>query len=75
MKNNVEHPTHYTSYPLEVIDMIKILLTAMEGLSPFEYYCLGNEIKYRFRAGLKDDAIEDINKALMYKKFRENANE
>jgi len=68
----VNHPTHYTAYPMEVIDMIKILLTAMK-IDSFEAYCIGNEIKYRMRAGFKGDAQEDINKAMKYKEFREKA--
>ncbi len=65
--SQVEHPAHYTAYPVEVIDMIRIIL----GPEGFKAYCLGNEIKYRMRAGLKVDAVEDIEKALQYKKFRE----
>ena len=72
-KQAVEHPAHYNSFPVEVIDMIKIILNSTKHLTPFELYCFGNEIKYRMRAGLKDASKvqEDIDKALMYKKFRE----
>jgi hypothetical protein len=71
-RDNVKHPEHYTSFPLEVIDMIYLLLSKSPDLTPFEAYCLGNEYKYRFRAGLKSDAQEDIEKAMEYKKIRES---
>lgn len=65
----VNHPSHYTAYPVEVIDMIRQVL----GDCGFKAYCLGNEIKYRMRAGLKGDAAEDIAKAMKYKEFRDAA--
>lgn len=63
----VNHPPHYTAYPVEVIDMIRKVL----GYEGFKAYCLGNEIKYRMRAGLKGDAAEDLAKAMKYKEFRD----
>lgn len=64
---NVDHPSHYTDYPVEVIGMIRAVL----GDGGFVCYCLGNEIKYRMRAGLKgDNAAEDIAKAMKYREFR-----
>ena len=66
VRETVNHPTHYTAYPVEVIDMIRLVL----GEEGFQAYCLGNEIKYRMRAGLKDDAAEDLAKALKYREFR-----
>lgn len=55
----VNHPPHYTDgyAGYECIDLTK-------GL-PFE---LGNAIKYLWRAGKKDDAVEDKKKALWYLK-------
>ena len=71
MNDAVQHPGHYTSYPVEVINIIKAAL----GPDGFKAYCFGNEIKYRMRAGLKDasKAQEDLEKALTYKRFREEA--
>jgi hypothetical protein len=68
----VEHPGHYNQFPIEVIDMIKLILNATEGLTPFQAGCLQNELKYRLRAGFKGDAAEDINKAMKYREFRLN---
>lgn len=69
---NAVNPPHYKdSYPFEVIDIIRGMLTPEQ----FEGYCLGNEIKYRMRAGIKSDKItEDIEKALWYKEARNNEN-
>lgn len=69
--DTIEQPEHYKHYPLEVIKMIEILLNNMPDLKPYEAYCLGNEFKYRFRAGFKGDAAEDIGKAMKYKTFRD----
>ena len=69
-QDNIKHPSHYTSFPIEVIRMIEIILNSIDGLTPFQYYCLGNEIKYRMRAGLKDDVMQDIGKAMQYMEFR-----
>ena len=74
MTNMVDHPEHYTKYPIEVIDMIREILTIAYGPDGFAAYCLGNEIKYRMRAGFKGnsegDHVEDLNKALKYAEFR-----
>ena len=53
----VEHPPHYTSHP-SGIECIQI--TEHMG------FCLGNAVKYIWRADLKSDAIEDLHKALWY---------
>lgn len=53
----VDHPSHYTSHPSGV-ECIQIT----EHLN----FCLGNAIKYLWRAGLKEDAIEDLKKARWY---------
>lgn len=65
----VNHPKHYNEYPIEVIDIIKRTLS----IEQFNGYCLGNIIKYRMRAGLKDPSKveEDIAKAEWYRKKME----
>lgn len=66
MKNDaVNHPAHYTSHP-----------SGVECIQVTEHYdfCIGNAIKYLWRAGLKADAgqsdiakeIEDLQKAAWY---------
>lgn len=67
-KQDAINPSHYKDvYPFEVITMIREMLTPEQ----FVGFCLGNEIKYRMRAGLKSSKIEeDIKKALWYKEAR-----
>lgn len=54
---NVNNPRHYNSHP-SGIECIQI--TEHMG------FCLGNAVKYIWRADLKGDAIEDLEKALWY---------
>ena len=55
----VNHPSHYTSGSIEVIDYIE------DQKLP---YHLGNAIKYISRAGKKDPekTVEDLKKAIWY---------
>jgi hypothetical protein len=53
----VNHPPHYTQHKSGV-ECIQIT----EHMS----FCLGNAIKYIWRADLKDDAVEDLKKAKWY---------
>ena len=54
----VSHPHHYTSHP-SGIECIQI--TEHMG------FCLGNAIKYIWRAGLKtNDPVKDLEKAIWY---------
>ena len=55
--DNVNHPKHYTEHP-SGIECIQIT----EHMN----FCLGNAIKYIFRADLKNDALEDLRKARWY---------
>ena len=57
MKTAVNHPPHYTSHP-SGIECIQI--TRHMGFN------LGNAMKYIWRADLKNDAIEDLEKAVWY---------
>jgi hypothetical protein len=57
--NNVNHPSHYNSGKIEVIDYIED-----QNLG----FNLGNTVKYISRAGKKDTSktIEDLKKAQWY---------
>lgn len=57
MSDNVNHPAHYTRWPVEVID-----LTEREG------FLYGNVLKYALRAGTKPGVTyeEDMAKAVWY---------
>lgn len=59
----VNHPSHYTSGKIEVIDFI------LDQKLGFE---LGNSVKYIARAGKKDPSkeLEDLRKAEWYLKHR-----
>ena len=53
----VNHPEHYTAHP-SGIECIQV--TEHMG------FCLGNAVKYIWRAGLKKDKLEDLKKAVWY---------
>lgn len=55
--DNVNHPKHYTSHP-----------SGVECIQVTEHmdFCIGNAIKYLWRAGGKNDEIEDLEKAIWY---------
>ena len=57
MKDLVNHPPHYTAHP-----------SGVECIQVTEHmnFCLGNAVKYIWRADLKGDAIEDLKKAVWY---------
>lgn len=55
--DSVNHPSHYKGHP-SGIECIQIV----EHMN----FCLGNAVKYIWRAGLKGDAIEDLKKAQWY---------
>jgi hypothetical protein len=57
MSEAVNHPKHYVGHP-SGIECIQI--TEHMGFN------LGNAIKYVWRADLKNDAIEDLEKAAWY---------
>lgn len=64
-EDRVNHPKHYTSHP-----------SGIECITVTEHYdfCIGNAIKYLWRAGLKKEEgmddytkrIEDLEKAIWY---------
>lgn len=57
---NVENPPHYQLfYNIESIEIIARSMTTEQFLG----FCLGNTLKYRLRAGKKDDLQQDIAKA------------
>ena len=57
MKDMVNHPPHYTSHPsgVEAIQVTRHM-----------NFNLGNAMKYIWRAGLKSDAVQDLEKAVFY---------
>jgi hypothetical protein len=58
VKNDpVNHPKHYTAHQSGV-ECVEI--------TEWFNFCLGNAIKYIWRADLKHDAVEDLKKAAFY---------
>ena len=55
--DSVNKPSHYTNHP-SGIECIEI--------SEYFNFCLGNVIKYVWRAGLKGEKMEDLKKARYY---------
>jgi hypothetical protein len=57
MSDPVDHPAYYTAH-----------LSGVEAIQVTEHmnFCLGNAVKYIWRADLKADAIEDLKKARWY---------
>jgi len=53
----VNHPTHYTNHPSGV-ECIQV--------TQHMNFCIGNAMKYLWRAGNKGDYIEDLRKAKWY---------
>ena len=58
-KELIDHPDHYNSGKIEVIDFIRSL-----GID--EDFCIGNAIKYISRYKHKGDPIGDLKKAKWY---------
>lgn len=57
MNETINNPKHYTNHPSGIE-----CITVTEHMG----FCLGNVIKYIWRADLKSDAIEDLKKARWY---------
>ena len=57
VEDPVSHPKHYTKHP-----------SGVECIQVTEHmgFCLGNAVKYIWRADLKNNAIEDLEKAVWY---------
>ncbi len=67
VKDDINKPSHYRIYPdgLEAIDIIKKTLTPEQ----YKGYLIGNSLKYRLRAGYKNNTEEDIAKAKKYEEW------
>jgi hypothetical protein len=60
----INKPKHYQLIgDLEAIDVIERTLTPEQ----FKGYLIGNFLKYRLRAGSKDDALQDLAKSEWYR--------
>lgn len=59
------HDTHYKSCVIEPIEAMQVFLSKEQ----FKGFLLGNALKYRLRAGHKDNALSDIDKAVRYEQW------
>ena len=60
-------PSHYDMMGANTIEILAAALTEAE----WRGFCLGNTLKYRIRAGKKDDLQQDIDKANNYEQLYE----
>ncbi len=65
----VDHPNHYNrENAIECIDEMEMIY----GTEALMHFCLLSAHKYRYRAGLKNNGFEDIEKSDWYmKKYKE----
>lgn len=63
----VHSPSHYKLRGLDIesVDVIRSVLSDEE----YKGWCKGNALKYLFRAGKKDDEIQDLSKCSVYLKW------
>jgi hypothetical protein len=62
MSDSVNHPSHYTFGGIETIDYMEAKATPEE----FRGHLRLTALKYLSRAGLKNDTLEDLQKARWY---------
>jgi hypothetical protein len=62
MSDSVVSPSHYNQGAVECID-------AIWETGNGRGYCIGNAIKYLWRAGLKGEELEDVEKASFYLRY------
>lgn len=65
----VQHPKHYNrDGAMECIDEMELIF----GPEMTMHFCLGCVFKYRYRAGLKNDGFQDLEKSDWYmRKYKE----
>ena len=66
-KDAVINPNHYDMMGANTIEILASAMTEAE----WRGFCLGNTLKYRIRAGKKDDLQQDIDKANNYERLYE----
>ncbi len=64
-EDTLYHDAHYNECIVEPIVLMQACMTKEQ----FKGFLIGNALKYRLRAGHKEDAQQDIDKALRYEKW------
>lgn len=74
--SNLYNPLKFGSLPFSISERPKVKHYQSGGIEPIDYinshnfnFNIGNCVKYCSRAGLKGDAIEDLQKAIHYLQF------
>lgn len=62
MKEQINHPSHYTQYPVETIEMMRRVF----GNKNTAIWCIMTAFKYRMRLGHKDDIQQELGKEQWY---------
>lgn len=62
----INSPKHYAVF--ESVEAIQVIASSMTQ-EQFYGYCLGNCLKYRLRAGAKDDVMQELGKANKYQEL------
>jgi len=62
----INSPKHYAVF--EQVEAIQVIASSMTQ-EQFYGYCLGNILKYRLRAGAKDDVMQELGKADKYQEL------
>lgn len=72
MAEQVNHPSHYNRYSVEVIEMMRRIY----GDEKVEIFCELNAFKYRMRMGLKEGnpVDQDLAKEAFYLSYKEKLN-
>jgi hypothetical protein len=66
VKDVINSPKHYAVF--EDVEAIQVIASCMTQ-EMFKGYCLGNILKYRLRAGAKDDVMQELGKADKYQEL------
>lgn len=66
-KDVINNPSHYDMMGANTIEILACAMTQAE----WRGFCLGNTLKYRIRAGKKDNLQQDIDKANNYETLYE----
>lgn len=67
---DVKKPKHYNIRPaFETLDVMRIMMTGKEMMTPMQCGYYANIIKYLDRFPFKDDAVKDLQKSITYIEF------
>ena len=73
MSDPIKSPSHYKLCGVESKDIIKLVLNSdlCKHMTPYQHACMFSVMKYRLRAGKKDDTVQDVNKSIEFENMFE----